>query len=578
MVTDNVSLLSFSVFSQKGIYALLLGSGISRAAGISTGWEITLDLVRRYAIACKTPTDDPESWYRAEFRKDPDYAEVLSKLSTTQAERQRLLSEYFEPTELELEINPVAKKPTAAHRAIAKLVAKGYVKIIITTNFDRLLEQALADESVSPHIVVGNDGIDGMLPLVHAEPTLLKLHGDYKSTRLRNTPNELANYEPELKILLTEVLNSFGLIVCGWSAEYDQALASAINSISSWRFGTYWSAHGSLKDKAHLLVQHRKGVLIKGLTADELFTELFERIEALESLTYESPLEPSIAMARVKAYLQDGSRKISVHDLLAKESERVASFCEDETITIDFTKLTDDKKIELLNRLSSLSQALIFMCTCVAYWAPSEVSAPCLQNVLERLLYVESFESPPNTHVSRYCAFLIFYAAGIACVLRNNYQLLTELFSLVRMVADSDEDKMIFELLNPSAILPKSLFCQIDQFKDVETPISEIASNHLLSAFAACKVLSISYMRAFEDFELILSVRVVSWKQQVGRYESELDIPKGLFWNQQGLRTIGRILAYPTVDFWEPCKAGVFGPNNMRNALSTIMNSMRPYT
>ena len=35
--------------SQKGIYALLLGSGVSRSAAVPTGWEITIDLAERVA-------------------------------------------------------------------------------------------------------------------------------------------------------------------------------------------------------------------------------------------------------------------------------------------------------------------------------------------------------------------------------------------------------------------------------------------------------------------------------------------------------------------------------------------------
>jgi NAD-dependent SIR2 family protein deacetylase len=35
------------------------------------------------------------------------------------------------------------KTPTAAHRAIAALVRSGYIRVLITTNFDRLLEESL---------------------------------------------------------------------------------------------------------------------------------------------------------------------------------------------------------------------------------------------------------------------------------------------------------------------------------------------------------------------------------------------------------------------------------------------------
>jgi hypothetical protein len=41
---EPVTSLAFSVYSGKGVYALLLGSGLSRAAQIPTGWEVTLEL------------------------------------------------------------------------------------------------------------------------------------------------------------------------------------------------------------------------------------------------------------------------------------------------------------------------------------------------------------------------------------------------------------------------------------------------------------------------------------------------------------------------------------------------------
>ena len=46
---DPITALAFSVYENKGVYALLLGSGVSRAAYIPTGWEVTLDLIKRVA-------------------------------------------------------------------------------------------------------------------------------------------------------------------------------------------------------------------------------------------------------------------------------------------------------------------------------------------------------------------------------------------------------------------------------------------------------------------------------------------------------------------------------------------------
>ncbi len=39
---DPVHSLAFSIQANPGVYAVLVGSGVSRAAKVPTGWEITL--------------------------------------------------------------------------------------------------------------------------------------------------------------------------------------------------------------------------------------------------------------------------------------------------------------------------------------------------------------------------------------------------------------------------------------------------------------------------------------------------------------------------------------------------------
>ncbi len=103
--------------ANRGVYALLLGSGVSRAARIPTGWEITLDLVRKLAALRGEACDpSPEGWYTATHGTEPDYSALLHELAHTQAERQQLLRGYLEPTPEEREQG--IKTPTKAHRAI----------------------------------------------------------------------------------------------------------------------------------------------------------------------------------------------------------------------------------------------------------------------------------------------------------------------------------------------------------------------------------------------------------------------------------------------------------------------------
>jgi hypothetical protein len=97
-----------------GVYCLLLGSGVSRPSEIPTGWEITLDLVRRVA-ALRGVTDEPDwaVWYKATFGSEPKYSELLDQLASTPDERRSVLHSYIEPNADGIAAG--RKTPTRAH-------------------------------------------------------------------------------------------------------------------------------------------------------------------------------------------------------------------------------------------------------------------------------------------------------------------------------------------------------------------------------------------------------------------------------------------------------------------------------
>lgn len=148
---DPLTALAFSVYENKGVYCLLLGSGISRPAQIPTGWEVTLDLVQRVA-ALQGVRDEADwaAWHKTKFGKEPNYSELLDQLASTPDERRSVLHSYIEPNAEDIEAG--RKIPTRAHQAIARLVAAGHVRVIITTNFDRLTENALRENGVEPTV------------------------------------------------------------------------------------------------------------------------------------------------------------------------------------------------------------------------------------------------------------------------------------------------------------------------------------------------------------------------------------------------------------------------------------------
>ena len=232
--------MAFALHSNRGAYAALVGSGVSVGAGIPTGWQVVLDLISKVArVLGEDPGDDVSSWYQERFGEEPDHSKLLDTLAKSPAERSALLRSYFEPTAEERARG--VKVPGAAHAALAELAATGHVRLFVTTNFDRLIEQALEATGVTPRVLSTPDSILGSPPLSHAGCTVLKPHGDYLDTRIKNTPAELDSYDEVVDELLDRIIEEHGFIVCGWSAAWDTALRRAFERSTSRRYTTYWA-------------------------------------------------------------------------------------------------------------------------------------------------------------------------------------------------------------------------------------------------------------------------------------------------------------------------------------------------
>src|SRR4051812_48995519 len=92
LAADPLTQLAFSVYESKGVFAVLLGSGLSRAAEIPTGWEITLDLIRRVGLAQGAePQTDWAPWYRTQTGQDPNYSSLREDPASSPEERRTTL-------------------------------------------------------------------------------------------------------------------------------------------------------------------------------------------------------------------------------------------------------------------------------------------------------------------------------------------------------------------------------------------------------------------------------------------------------------------------------------------------------
>lgn len=505
---DQLTSLSFSIHANKGVYALLLGSGVSRAAGIPTGWEIVLDLISKLALIENEDCEpDPAIWYSDKFDEEPDYSKLLSQITHSPAERNQLLKGYFEPNDEELENQ--LKMPTDAHKAIADLVKNGYIRVIITTNFDRLLEKALESINVTPTVISTPDSAEGAIPLQHSQCSIIKVNGDYLDTRFKNTPDELAEYDGQINNLLDRIFDEFGLIVCGWSAEWDLALYKTIEHCKNHRFTTYWTIRGEAKEKLDKLIKLREAKIIPIQDADTFFLKLAENVMALDTVNRPHPLSAKLAVASLKKYLVDDKHRIYLHDFVMQEVEKLYSELSDENFPVKVREnpFSPDELNHRLQRYESLTEIVLSMMINGCYWggkSQENIWMKCLERIASPS--GEMSESNVWFQLRLYPALLLLYGGGIASIAAENYSTFSALLTKVTIRKAYGESGPLVSGLFTWSVIDENFEKHIIGAERSYTPLSDHLFQVLRDPLKEFLPHDTDYQDCFERFEYLLGL------------------------------------------------------------------------
>ena len=444
--TDSTTQLAFSMSENPGVYAVLLGSGVSRSAGIPTGWEITLELIRRAGIAAGAgEQDDWHRWYVEQRDQQPNYSTLLEELASTPKERQAIIESFLKPSEDEREQG--LKLPTRAHRAIADLVKTGHVRVIITTNFDRLMENALRDVGIEPTVVSSADGFAGAEPLTHTNCYILKLHGDFKDARILNTDFELSEYPLVFDGLLDRIFDEFGLIVAGWSGEWDRALRAAILRAPNRRYSSFWLTRGKLSERAQMLVSHRKANMAIAPDADTFFQTLYAKVSTITQFRQPNLSSVELTVSLAKRYLSKPEYRIQFDDLVANEVERAT------THLAEMYNSDGDQSGEFRDwvlRYEAASEPLARLAGVVGRWGSLHEHHLMLE-VIQTLLskgYARRAGDRDWIELKRYPAALVFYGYGLGLTRAGR---LSDLYALMEHpIANETSVRMpLIEELSP---------------------------------------------------------------------------------------------------------------------------------
>lgn len=236
----------------------LLGAGASAAAGIPTAWDMIWEFkqqlyVSQRRVSPKQVADLANPAVRRELQSFINDLGSLPALGSP--DEYAALFESVYPSEADRRTYIAAKisgaKPSYGHIALATLMKGARCRLVWTSNFDPLVADGCAKvyggtgQLTTVAIETGSLGRNAIDE--GRWPVEVKLHGDFRSRRLKNTGDELREQDAKLRTLLIDSCSRWGLVVAGYSGRDESVmdtLEAALERDASFPAGLFWLHRG----------------------------------------------------------------------------------------------------------------------------------------------------------------------------------------------------------------------------------------------------------------------------------------------------------------------------------------------
>lgn len=287
-----------------------LGAGTSRSSGLPAAVDLIWDLKRQYycakenqdvqahnvsnhAIKAKIQSyfdlkGCPEIWSNEEYSY---YFDLI--FGEDYAAQQSYIQDQMSPDKVTLTIGP---------RALAALLEMGRSRLIFTTNFDDVLEDAYAAVAGKNLTSFNLEGSYAALEALNAErfPIYAKVHGDFRYQKIKNLSRDLLTNDEKIQECFVAAAGRYGLIVAGYSgrdsnvmAMFEQALAQP----NPFPHGVWWTfPHAS--SVSATVIEFIEAAREKGIVAHIVETGTFDLM--LHKIWRQIPDRPQVLDDKVR--------------------------------------------------------------------------------------------------------------------------------------------------------------------------------------------------------------------------------------------------------------------------------------
>jgi NAD-dependent SIR2 family protein deacetylase len=236
----------------------LLGAGASAAAGIPTAGDMIWDFKQRLYVSQRkvephAVADLSNPAVRSRLQDHIDSSGTFPAAGDPAEYAALFEAVYFAESDRRSYIDSkmVGASPSYGHIALASLMRGSLARLVWTTNFDPLIADACARVygTTGALTTVALDAPDVASELITDErwPLEIKLHGDFRSRRLKNTTDELRHQDALLRRVLVDSCRANGLVLIGYSGRDDSimdALDEALEASGAFPKGLFWLHRG----------------------------------------------------------------------------------------------------------------------------------------------------------------------------------------------------------------------------------------------------------------------------------------------------------------------------------------------
>lgn len=262
-------------------FAFVLGAGASRSSGIKGAPQMVEDWIRSLHREATGEVDgDCKAWATAKSlgikHYDPadpaaSYSELYRRMYARDPDRgYAYLEEQMQKSE-----------PSYGYSVLARIMEDTPHKVVVTTNFDNLVADALSIFGKTYPLVCGHESLAGFISPRVRRPLVVKVHRDLLLAP-KSAPEDLGDLPDGFRGALTQLFGHYTPIVIGYGGN-DGSLMGLLKalpprSVPGGVYWCYWKGGGLPPDEIRQFVAAQNGCLVPIPGFDETMMLLSEAL------------------------------------------------------------------------------------------------------------------------------------------------------------------------------------------------------------------------------------------------------------------------------------------------------------